>query len=112
MRLYVAGPMTGLPDFNYPAFNAAAEDLRSKGYDVLNPADLESTNLTGKPQEWRWYMRHAIGMVVQADGLAMLPGWENSTGARLEHTIAMALKLDIHPAWWWASYTPITEPTP
>ena len=103
MILYVAGPMTGLPDFNYPAFNTAADALRAKGHDTLNPADIEQYNLTGKPQEWRWYMRHAIAMIARADGVALLPGWENSDGARLEHTIATALKLDIHPVWWWTA---------
>jgi len=103
MILYVAGPMTGLPEFNYPAFNAAADDLRAKGHDVLNPADIEALNDTGQPQQWRWYMRHAIGMVAGAEGLAMLPGWENSRGARLEHSIGVALKLDIHPVWWWTA---------
>jgi len=39
MRIYIAGPMTGLPEFNYPAFNAAAEYLRSLGHHVENPAD-------------------------------------------------------------------------
>ncbi|WP_259331943.1 DUF4406 domain-containing protein [Pseudomonas sp. GW101-3H06] len=38
-RVYVAGPMTGLMDFNYPAFNAAADQLRALGYEVENPAD-------------------------------------------------------------------------
>jgi hypothetical protein len=38
-RGYVAGPMTGIKDFNYPAFNAVAEDLRAQGYEVENPAD-------------------------------------------------------------------------
>ena len=99
MILYVAGPMTGLLEFNYPAFNAAADDLRAKGHAVLNPADIE----TVRPQAWDWYMRRAIAMVVQAEGLAMLPGWENSKGARLEHTIGVALKLDIHPVWWWTA---------
>ena len=103
MILYVAGPMTGLPEFNYPAFNAAATELRAKGHDVLNPADIENDNDAGQPQAWDWYMRRAIAMVARADGLAMLPGWENSKGARLEHSIGRALKLDIHPVWWWTS---------
>ena len=103
MQVYIAGPMTGLPEFNYPAFNAAADDLRARGYDVLNPTDSEQYNLAGRPQEWRWYMRHAIAMIAGAEGLAMLPGWENSRGARLEHSIGVALKLDIHPVWWWTA---------
>jgi len=103
MILYVAGPMTGLPEFNYPAFNAAADELRAKGHYVRNPADIEALNTTGALKEWRWYMRHAITMVAGAEGLAMLPGWENSRGARLEHAIGVALELDIHPVWWWTA---------
>ena len=40
-RLYVAGPMTGLPDYNYPAFDGAAALLAERGYPVENPAENE-----------------------------------------------------------------------
>lgn len=99
--IYIAGPMTGYEDFNYPAFNAAAHDLYALGHDVLNPVDLEHLNVTGKPQTWKWYIRHAIGMVARADGIALLPGWEQSKGAVLEHAIGVALDLDIRPLKEW-----------
>lgn len=93
-RIYVAGPMTGYPDFNYPAFNAAADSLRAKGFDVLNPVDAEQHNQTpGTPQAWGWYMRHALRMVLDADGLALLDGWEKSKGATLEVHVAQRLGL-------------------
>lgn len=38
-RVYLAGPMTGIADYNFPAFNAAAARLRAVGFDVVNPAD-------------------------------------------------------------------------
>ena len=38
MRLYLAGPMSGIKDFNFPAFNEAAEHLRKLGYEVFNPS--------------------------------------------------------------------------
>lgn len=38
-RVYLAGPMTGIADYNFPAFNAAAARLRAEGFDVVNPAD-------------------------------------------------------------------------
>lgn len=100
--IYVAGPMTGLPDYNYPAFNAAAEQLRAAGYAVLNPVDSEKHNPTpGTPQGWDWYMRHALRMVLNVDGLAVLPGWESSKGALLEVDVARALALTVRPLDAW-----------
>ena len=51
-RLYVAGPMTGLPDHNYPAFAEAAARLRAVGYEVESPAnssDQETLDFDGEP---------------------------------------------------------------
>lgn len=100
--LYIAGPMTGHPDFNYPAFNANAGLLRGAGYDVLNPVDSEHENPTpGAAQAWDWYMRRALRMLTHADGIATLDGWESSRGASLEVYIAAQLKLPIRPALDW-----------
>lgn len=101
MILYIAGPMTGYADFNYPAFRAAETQLVAAGHEVLNPVDSEKHNTTGKPQTWDWYMRHALRMVIQAEGIALLPFWEQSRGARLEHTVAEALNLDIRDLSQW-----------
>ena len=102
MKIYVSGPMTGLPEFNYPAFREAGEQLWRDGYDVLNPIDAEKHNPTpGQPQEWRWYMRHAIRMLAAADGVALLPGWKKSRGARLEVHIAHTLGLPVQPLESW-----------
>ena len=101
MILYVAGPMTGYPEFNYPAFDAAEKYLTDLGYGVLNPVRAEDYNTTGKPQEWHWYMRHALRMVVSADGLALLPGWEKSRGALLEVYVAHNLALPVRPLREW-----------
>lgn len=103
MKVYIAGPMSGLPDFNYPAFNTAEGELLVAGHFPLNPTRAEEHNTTGKPQTWSWYMRHALGMVAQADGVALLPGWENSKGATLEHFVALQLGLDIRPIERWTA---------
>ena len=100
--LYVAGPMSHLPKYNYPAFTNAATRLGLLGYDTLNPVDAEGHNPTpGVPQEWDWYMRHALRMVLKADGVAVLPGWECSRGARLEVDVAHALRLPVLPVDAW-----------
>jgi hypothetical protein len=89
--LYIAGPMTGHPDFNYPAFHAAEAQLHDRGYSVLNPARR------GIRPDWRYddYLRRAIADVLAADGLALLPGWLASRGARTERDIATAIGLDV-----------------
>ncbi|MBF3131496.1 DUF4406 domain-containing protein, partial [Pseudomonas aeruginosa] len=52
-RIYLAGPMTGLPEHNFPAFHAEAARLRSLGYQVENPA--EHGEIPGF--EWADYLR-------------------------------------------------------
>ena len=96
--LYIAGPMSGLPEFNYPAFHEAEERLLDVGYAVLNPANIDALHNPepGQPQEWDWYMRHALRQVLDADGIALLPGWEFSRGAKLERHIGRELGI---PAW-------------
>lgn len=87
--LYIAGPMTGLPDFNYPAFFDAARRLRAAGYGVENPAE-------NKPEDtasWLAYMRMSLVQISRADGLALLPGWQDSRGARIEAKLADDLGL-------------------
>lgn len=85
--VYLSGPMTGLPDLNFPAFHAAADKLRSQGVQVVNPAELDHPS----DATWPDYMRRDIAELVRCDWIALLPGWENSKGAHLEYTIATKL---------------------
>lgn len=39
-RIYLSGPMTGLPELNFPAFAAMTANLRADGHTVTNPAEL------------------------------------------------------------------------
>lgn len=95
MKLYIAGPMTGLPNFNYPAFLDAESDLVAWGYKVLNPAR------NPEQPDWLGYMRCAIHQVAEADGAALLPGWERSRGARVEFQLATGMGLDAAPLDYW-----------
>lgn len=94
MIVYIAGPMTGLPDLNFPAFHAAAARLRAEGFDVVNPAEIDIP----LPSDWLAAMRADIAQLVTCDAIALLPGWQRSRGATLEHHIATALGLAIVPA--------------
>lgn len=90
-RVYLAGPMTGLPLFNKPAFNKAAQQLRYMGFAVISPAEL-STH-TDRP--WDWYMKQALRALLQCDTILMLDGWEGSKGAQLEFRVASDLGMTI-----------------
>lgn len=90
MKLYLAGPMSGIPDLNFPAFHAEAARLRGLGHVVVNPAELNPTS-----SDWLECMRVDIRELVMCDGVAMLPGWWNSRGARLERQIGTGLGLRV-----------------
>lgn len=90
-RIYLAGPMTGLPDFNYPAFNAAAKRLRALGHEVLNPAE----NPAPPCGTWEGYMRMALRQLVECERIVLLPGWSESRGALIERSLAQALGMDV-----------------
>lgn len=105
MVLYLAGPMSGLPDFNFPAFHAAAARLRAQGYVVINPAELDDGDTS---HSWDYYMRRDIPMLLTAQAVAVLPGWEQSRGATLEVTIARALGMPVLDA---ETLQPLPEPT-
>lgn len=92
-RLYIAGKMTGLPDFNFPAFNAAAFALRSLGFEVENPAE----NPAPPCGSWLAYMRMAVRQVSAVDAIVLLPGWEDSKGAQVEYQLAVGLGLQVWP---------------
>jgi hypothetical protein len=89
MKLYLSGPMTGIPEFNFPAFHKAAASLRASGYEVVNPAELDAADTT--PMAWEDYLRRDLRVLLDCQGIALLPGWENSRGAKLESTVALAL---------------------
>lgn len=92
MKLYLAGKMSGEPDLNFPAFHAAAADLRARGHVVVNPAEI---NLD-PGAAWLTCMRADIKQLVDCEAICLLPGWEKSRGATLEHQIALGLGMQVH----------------
>lgn len=86
-RVYVAGPMTGLPDLNFPAFNAEAARLRSEGLTVINPAEHGIVEGAG----WGDYLRHDLAGLMSCERIHLLPGWSKSKGANLEVLTALML---------------------
>lgn len=90
-KIYISGPMTGLPEYNFPSFHAAAARLRQCGHDVVSPAEINPE--TGG--DWHNYLRADIKALCDCDAIALLPGWQNSQGAHLELHLAHRLGLEI-----------------
>lgn len=97
--VYLAGPMRGYDEFNFPAFYAAEDWLREEGFTVRNPArhDVEDLGFdaTKSLEENGFDLAVSFAwdaqQVCEADGIVLLPGWRDSSGASLEYQIAMLL---------------------
>ena len=96
MRIYIAGPMRGLPEHNFPAFNAAAARFREQGHEVANPVEIGERLFGNSPSVPPTAYLHAdILEVLRCDRIAVLPGWRGSVGARLEVALGVTLGLAI-----------------
>lgn len=89
-KLYLAGPMSGLPDLNFPAFNAEAARLRALGFEVANPAEV---NAEHPDMPYMWYIKQDLCMMLTCEFVAFLPNWYNSKGANKEYSVARILKM-------------------
>lgn len=83
MIYYIAGPMTGMPDGNRPAFHRAAAGLRAEGHTVLDPA-LLPMDLDDKA-----YLPICTAMIDAADAVYLLDRWQSSMGAVAEQNYAL-----------------------
>ena len=94
--LYLAGPMSGIPDCNYPEFNAQAARLRQVGYTVHNPAEIGD-----KGSQYADLLKADIAIILECEGIALLEGWWGSKGAMLEVHIAGVLGYPVRPVHQW-----------
>lgn len=109
---YLAGPMTGIPQFNFPAFDEAAKKLRERGWDIVSPAELDEAEtradalaspdgklIDGKSSGKTWgdFLARDVKLIAdQCGGVVFLPGWEKSKGAKLEAFVALLCKYEFH----------------
>jgi hypothetical protein len=127
VRLYIAGPMTGIPQFNFPAFQEAAFELRYAGYEVVSPHEEDDpevqtaarTSLTGSMSDLPpgkagsdpvLTIVKNVEDIGRCDGIALLDGWEKSSGAAHEIATATRLKMPVAPLALWLSRSDI-DPT-
>lgn len=102
---YLAGPMSGIPQFNFPAFYAASDVLRSAGLNIISPAEMDSPEVVeavmaspdgkhdGKTvvadKTWGDFLARDVKLVAdEVDGVIVMEGWAASRGACLEVFVA------------------------
>lgn len=90
-RIYLSGPMSGLPNLNFPAFNRAAVRLRNFRWEVINPVEINSDPNAA----WLECLADDLKAMACCTAICMLPGWETSFGARIERLAAEKLGLEI-----------------
>ena len=90
-RIYISGPMTGVPQRNFPAFDAEAERLRSLGYEVVSPAEINRE----QDGDWHYFLRRDLSELLTCDAIALLEDWQNSSGAHLEMHVAHRVGMEI-----------------
>ena len=99
-KFYLAGPMTGYEQFNFPAFHAAAKALRAKGLEIISPAEMDEENGVAEKamasesgdlidaeikETWGDLLARDVKLIADGvDGIIFLDGWQASRGARLE----------------------------
>lgn len=96
MRIYVIGPVSGVEELNAPAFEGARARLAEAGYVPLVPHDFVSADA-----DWQRAMRISLETIAKADGIALLDGWRDSRGARIEERIARELGIEAATVGSW-----------
>ncbi len=112
IECYIAGPMRGVPDYNYPAFNSAASLLRGAGWMVNNPAENDNdvldeiVRLEKDDNPLKVYMRKDLQDVLRSQLVVVLPGWEHSKGACLEVHVAHETDTPVFDFVYWGRILP------
>ena len=109
MRLYLAGPMTNKPHYNADRFALAASILRSYGYAVVTPIEIDKRvdptfdhyAHRATAEQIARFQAASMAEMATCDGVALLPGWRDSEGTVREVDMAMRLKIQCAeiPAW-------------
>jgi hypothetical protein len=104
-KYYLAGAMSGIPQCNFPLFDRVAKSLRAQGYDVVSPAELDDesdkshalgsadglSHYKTSGKTWGDYLSRDVKLLADGGitGIIFLPGWEASSGAKLEATVGL-----------------------
>lgn len=101
LRWYLSGPMAGYPEHNFPAFIEASSTLRQSGLIIVSPHETiiddgvdpfdPKTNVAPGSPAWRSRLVADITEMLTCQGIILMQGWTQSTGARIEFNLANSL---------------------
>jgi nucleoside 2-deoxyribosyltransferase len=98
VNVYVSGPISETPN-HLKLFREAVDFLKERGHKPLDPLNIKpSKEILSPEQEWVYYMKESVKLLVEADAVYMLDGWEDSRGAKVEHDLAKKLDIPIYYA--------------
>lgn len=86
--------MRGYPRYNFDAFDAAAERLRSDGWIISSPADIDRAEGFDPDKHHESFfdftdlIKRDVAAILATDYTIVLPGWQKSTGATTEVSVA------------------------
>lgn len=106
MRIYISGPMSGVPLMGFPAFDAAADRIRKAGHIAISPADLDRQmgynersfeDGSATPEQIRNFLERDLSVIArESTAVAVLNGWEKSKGALAEVALARAIGIPVY----------------
>lgn len=95
MVLYISGPMSGIENYNYPAFEKARSELIARGYIAISPHD-HILHIENADKSWVGFMKRDLKIMLdECDAIVMLPNWEKSSGANVELSLAKSLNYPV-----------------
>ena len=109
MKIYLAGPMSGYDQSNFPLFDRVSKQLRAEGWEVVSPAELDNAEvraavMLNKPTRHTWgdYLSRDVKVIADGgvEGIIFLPQWFKSKGARLEGTVGLLKSKDFKFFRW------------
>jgi hypothetical protein len=94
-KIYLCGPITGDPDYEQHFLKAEEAILNKINSEGLQIKTINPSQFPLKKEPWEICLRYSIRTMLSCDGVALLQGWENSRGCRMELSLAGQLKIPV-----------------
>ena len=99
MKIFISGPMTGYPKYNFPEFDAWEKRLAAAGHEVVNPTHISRSykkeEVLDHGEKFLEMQQRQLDALKTCDTIFLLNGWENSNGAKLELKAALELNRNV-----------------